>query len=603
VVSVRCLSLLLPYAILETAFLSVQAPLVAQQPYWQQEARYTLEAYLDEDAEELQGAGRLVYRNRSDHALEEIYFHLYLNAFRPNSIWAQVEERPEFDFQSLEEPEQAYSRLGAMRMEGAPLTAEYPFAPDSTVVRFPLPRPIQPEEAVAFTFEWRARPSTLCRRQCRRGRSYDFAQWYPRVAVFDRDGWQAHPLYPQGEFYGEYGSYDVTLDLPEDQVVGSTGVVLDGDPGWRPLPTSPVTEIRHQREWYPTRTDSEPVGMLTESVEPGRKRLRLYAENVHHFAWSTSPDYLYEGGTHGEVSVHVLLRSGDLDWDLGSAVGRSIRALDWLETVFGPYPYPQVTNLHRLEAGGTEFPMLIMNGGPSQALIVHELSHQWTMGILGSNEWRDAYLDEGLASFLSNWFMEEVGGLDPWPNTVRNLGQLEAAGGLTMPVATPSEEMPGFRVYQILAYTKPSVVFRMLREHLGTEVMRAGLALYSNRKAFQHVNENDLRQALEDVSGTDLGWFFEQWFHTTATLDYQIDQVSQAPSSEGWTTTVTVVREGDAWMPVTLQVGGERVLLEGREDSQSVQVKSLERPARVIVDPDRILIDTDWSNNVAVISP
>lgn len=564
--------------------------------YWQQEAHYTIEASLNEAAERLEGAGTLVYHNRSPDALDEVYFHLYLNAFRPNSRWAEVEEREEYDFQSLEDPDYGYERLQSMRMEGETLTAEYPFAPDSTVVRFSLPETIAPGDTRTFTFEWQARPSTLCRRQCREGRSWDFAQWYPRVAVYDRDGWQGHPLHPQGEFYGEYGVFDVTLDLATDQVVGATGAVLEGDPGWEPEPTSPLDVVRQQSSWYERPREPVSPGFLPSSVPEDRKRVRFYGEDIHHFAWSTSPEYRYEAGRHDEVAVHVLYRPGDVDWDLGAVVNRSVRALEWLETIFGPYPYPQITNLHRLESGGTEFPMLVMDGSPGQGLIVHEFAHQYAMGIFGSNEWKDAWLDEGMASFLTSWFMEEVGDVDPWSQAVRGVGQVEARG-LPVPVATPSHEMPSYDVYGLLAYTKPSIVLRMLRELVGPDTMREGLRLYYERKAFEHVVEDDLRSAIEDASGRDLEWFFEQWLHTTATLDYGVSDAETEETADGWRTTATVTRGGEAWMPVTVAVGSERVLLEGREREQTVEVVTEERPGEVVVDPDVVLLDSNPSNN------
>ena len=167
-------------------------------PYWQQEANYTIEASLDDTSGVLSGAGALVYRNRSPDALDRVEFHLHLNAFRPNSVWARAEQRAQYDFQELSDPDFAYERLTAMRLAGVELEAEYPFAPDSTVVRFLLPNELASGEEATFSFEWEARLSTLCRRQCRAGRSHDFAQWYPRIAPYDHEGWQGHPLYPQG---------------------------------------------------------------------------------------------------------------------------------------------------------------------------------------------------------------------------------------------------------------------------------------------------------------------------------------------------------------------------------------------------------------------
>ncbi|MCK5411571.1 MAG: hypothetical protein KAJ67_05720, partial [Gemmatimonadetes bacterium] len=185
---------------------------------FQQGVSYTIEAALDEEVELLRAAAILTYTNRSADTLDLLYLHLHLNAFRPNSLWARTERRSEYDFQALEEPDYAFERLLGASIDGRQLAARYPGAPDSTVVELTLPSPLVPGGEVRVDLRWEARPSTLCRRQCRGGRHYDFAQWYPRIAVYDEQGWQPHPLYPQGEFFGEFATFDVLLDLPDDQV-------------------------------------------------------------------------------------------------------------------------------------------------------------------------------------------------------------------------------------------------------------------------------------------------------------------------------------------------------------------------------------------------
>lgn len=572
-------------------------------PEWQQDVAYTMEAVLDEEADVLRGRARVRYGNASPDTLDALYFHLYLNAFRPGSLWARTEERENLDFGSLEEPDYGFERLGEVRIGGRAARATYPHAPDSTVVRFDLADPLAPGEEAVVELEWEARPSTLCRRQCRRGRSWDLAQWYPRIAVYDHGGWQAHPLYPQGEFYGEYATWDVTLDLAADQVVGATGVPVSGDPGWRPGPGSPLQEVDHQRDAYGDLPEPPALGLLEDAVSSGRKRIRFHAEDVHHFAWSTSPEYLYEAarfesaGGH-DVIVHVLFRPGDLDWDLGTAARRTVRTLGWLEEMFGPYPYAQLTNLHRLEGGGTEFPMMVMDGSPDQGLITHEGTHQYAHGILGNNEWKAAWLDEGLTSFITDWFMEDHGVPDPWSGTVAGMGRLEAQAGFRDPVATVSEEFPSYRVYGILSYTKPSVIFYMLREMVGADTMREILRAYYERHRFSHVTEADFRQVAEEVSGRELGWFFDQWLHTTATLDYRVGEVyGRHTAGGGYRITVEVIREGEAWMPVTLQVGDVRRTLESRERVQTVGVTIDDWPDAVVLDPDVVLLDTNRENN------
>ncbi len=593
-------------------------------PDWQQEVSYAMEAALDEEEQVLRGAQVVRYRNASPDTLRSLYFHLYLNAFRPHSVWARNEGRERLDFGALEDPDYGFERLQSVRLlegpgaggaeapgSGLSLEPAYPHAPDSTVVRLDLPVPLAPGARATLHLRWDARPATLCRRQCREGRSWDLAQWYPRVAVYDGGGWQAHPLYPQGEFYGEFATYDVTLDLAEDQVVGATGVPVEGDPGWDPAPGSPVSEPLYQRDHYGPPSELEAPGdpgLLDDEPADGRKRVRFRAERVHHFGWSTSPEYRYEAdvferGALPDVAVHVLYRPGDDDWDDGVAAERTIRALSWLETLFRPYPYPQITNLHRLEGGGTEFPMLIMDGSASEGLIVHEVTHQYAHGILANNEWKEAWLDEGVTSFIDGWYAEEHGRPDLWDGLMERVGPSEPA---PMAIAHPSEDFPNYPVYGYLSYTKPQAVLYMLRELLGKETMRQILKTYYDRYAFRHVNEAAFREVASEVARRDLDWFFDQWLHTTATLDWSVEggRTVRAPGDEGdggWRTEVTLRREGEAWMPVTLRLRGDRgstdVRVESRDRRVTVEVSTPWEPSSVELDPERATLDVDRSND------
>ncbi|HKK28029.1 MAG TPA: M1 family metallopeptidase [Gemmatimonadota bacterium] len=576
---------------------------------WQQRVAYSTQAVLDEDSQLLRAAEVVRYHNASPDTLRRLYFHLYLNAFRPHSLWARNEQRSEFPFDTLTDPNYGYERIrdaalvpwGGQAAGGAgaagALTPSYPFAPDSTVVRFDLPRPLVPGDSLRLRIRWDARPATLCRRQCRQGRHWDMAQWYPRVAVYDTAGWEDHPLYPQGEFYGEYGTYDVTLDLASDQVVGATGVPVDGDPGWTPDGTSPDSAVDYQRDWYGEVRPEDDPGLLDGAAGSGRRRVRFRAEHVHHFAWSVDPEYRYEQDHLGKSVVRVLYRPGDLDWDLGAAARRTVRALRWLGGMYGPYPWPQLTNLHRLEGGGTEFPMVVMNGGPGQGLITHETSHQYNMGILGNNEWKEGWLDEGMASFLTSWFATEHGVPHVWRRTMQAMRAREAAGR-TQVVSQASEDFTDYGMYGSMIYGKGSVVLRMLRWLVGEDAFRQGMHAYYLHNRFRHVTGSDLEAAMEDASGRKLDWFFHQWLHTTWTLDYAVAEASTRAVGDGhWRTRVVVTRQGKAWMPVDVAVGDTTVRLDSRDARQTVSVITTGKPASVQLDPEGVLLETDRSND------
>jgi len=315
--------------------------------YWQQQVAYQITAALDEPSGVLSGHVRIAYVNRSPDTLRDFCVHQYLNAFRPGSRWAAADSAEQRErFQHLKDPDYAFERITGATVMGRALRPDYPYAPDSTIAHWPLPRLLAPGDSLAVEIDWQARPSTVARRQGRRGRRFDFAQWYPKVVVYDRYGWEDHPLYPGGEFYGEFATYDVRLDLPQDQVIGATGVPVEGDPGWDHAKADPALKIDYQRDWYHAPRTTLQCG----EVAAGRKCVRFRAEQVHHFAFSLNPDYVYEQGRYGDAVVRVLYQPGDrATWGQGIAVRNTVLALAWLDSLFGKYQWPQLTNVHRIE--------------------------------------------------------------------------------------------------------------------------------------------------------------------------------------------------------------------------------------------------------------
>ena len=412
--------------------------------YWQQRADYRIVATLDERVNAIHATATLTYVNKSPDALTELWLHQHLNAFRPASRWSAVDVKEGRDrFQNLKDPDYAYERFTAQPLiNGVAVRAEYPIAPDSTVVRLALPRALASGDSVTVLFAWDARPSTTPRRQGRRLRSYDFAQWYPKVAVYDRTGWHPNALVPAGEFYGEFGTFDVTMVLPMDQVVGATGVPVTGDPGWTRVALPGGRLPRTASEAYP-----DVPSVQAPDVPAGMRAVRFYARNVHEFAWSVSPGFRYESAEYVRdmpvgglrfpvwttVPVHVLYRvdapddcsrqvaaaptdavpaqrridncvnSALTQWRDGKSTGYGLTALKWLESIYGPYAYPQMTILKRADTGGTEFPMMQQNGSASLGLTLHEGGHIFSFGILANNEWQSGWMDEGLTSYQTAW--------------------------------------------------------------------------------------------------------------------------------------------------------------------------------------------------------
>lgn len=599
--------------------------------YWQQRVHYRIVARLDEAGTRLRSQGELVYVNNSPDTLREMYFHQYLNAFRPGSKWSRVDEREgRVRFQNLKDPDYGYERFTSPpTVDGSPVFIDYPGSPDSTVVHFKLPRPLPPHDSIRVGFEWDARPSTVLRRQGRRGRTWDFAQWYPKVAVYDRAGWEPNPLVPAGELYGEYGTYDVTMVLPQDEVVVSTGVPVSGDPGWERVKRG--GELRLARDAY----DTTPAPNV--DVPSGFRAVRFLAENVHHFAWSVSPDYRYEGGlyvrqlphthykTWDTVSIHVLYKPGDdTTWGGGRAVARTRQALQWLESIWGPYAYPQFSNVHRLEGGGTEFPMMIMDGGASLGLILHEGGHNFTYGILGNNEWRSGWMDEGLTSYQTSWALKQTPQelatqalpppripegyrinaktIPPSQSANLDLISLELQGR-SEPIGTNAADFRDFGIYNVMIYSRGELMYSHLRDVLGDSTFRAFFHDYYDHWALKHVDEPAMRASAERRYGHDLGWFFNEWVYQTGLLDYSINNVRSTRRPDGqWVTRAELVRRGEYRHPMLVgaRVGSTWTLTRGDalKDRQAIEILTPTKPDEVRIDPYHFTWDWDRRNDV-----
>ena len=601
--------------------------------YWQQRVTYSIVAHLDEGLMGFTAQGVVRYVNNSPDTLREMYFHQYLNAFKPGSKWSERDTKENRErFQHLGEPNYGYERFTrAPLVAGVPTLVDYPGSPDSTVAHLRLPRPLGPGDSITIDFAWEGRPSAVFRRQGRRGRTYDFAQWYPKVAVYDRGGWQPNALIPAGELYGEFGTYDVTLVARDDQVLAATGVVVAGDPGWARVsrtgaPWTPASAYRN----LPT-----PPVILGPANE---RAVRFYAENVHHFAWTASPDYIYEGGvyvkrdtsrrrfaTFDTVAVNVLFKPGDdTTWGEGRALKRTLDALAWLEGLYGPYAYPQITNVHRLDGGGTEFPMMIMDGSPSYGLILHELGHVYTYGILANNEWRSGWMDEGLTDYQSRWAQRMAQQDNQRGEIPRDLPRI-ATGyranattmtrsdsadfemlrlellGRTEPIGRSAADFREFGTYNQMVYARAAMMYGHLRDLMGDSVFTVFLRDYYDRWALRHVDESAMRASAERAYGKDLGWFFDQWVRGTGLLNYGMGADTTVGSDGNYVTRVRVTRHGELRhpMPIGIHTAAGWTIARStvERDDQWVDIKTAAKPDAIALDPFHVTADWDWRDN------
>ena len=373
-----------------------QSPLLAEmlEDYWQQRVDYDISCVLDTENRALSGEQTILYRNNSPDTLRRFYLHLYPNAYRDkdSELYRDFHPGNRFFLLGLPRENRGWIEIDTLAVGGAPI--EYSI--DGTILESTFPAPLPPGGEAEIRIEFSLKIRRRIGRAGYLGRHYDMAQWYPKMAVYDKHGW--HPdQFRSGEFYGEFGTYRVSITLPEEYVVVATGVPVEGDPGWSRRPPGGSGEgppRAHGSEGAAT------AGRAAQEAAPGPPRTVTFrAENVHDFAWSANPDFVVEEATSGDTRVLSVYRSWNTAW-ADSVLARTLRTLAWLGEQVGPYRWPQLAIVDSPTHGGMEYPMLVMNGSPDEALIVHEVAHQWFYGMLANNERAEAWLDEGPAQYF-----------------------------------------------------------------------------------------------------------------------------------------------------------------------------------------------------------
>lgn len=606
------------------------ASIPAKENYFQQDVRYKMDVRLDIEKHTIGGHSIIEYTNNSPDELDAVYLHLLPNAFQEESVkhreylqqWgpmgraANFVKRKESYFSRMEVNHFSVTKNGAVMADT--------FKVDDTILSAHLQENLLPGESMTLEFDWVHYVGEQVERAGRVGKQYNLAQWYPKVVVYDETGWQNIPFHAEGEFYGEFSTFDVTMDVPIWYVIGSTGVVTTGDPGWNEVTVDTAVSFK---DWLKTFKENK-----TEIDSSSRRKVSFHAQQVHDFAWITSPDFLYEHGHWNGIDVHVLYNQKNGEKWTKKVVERSERALAWLSTNFGMYPYPQVTTTDRINGGGMEYPMLVMNGSESEGLIVHEIGHIWFYGILGNNEVKEAWLDEGFTTFQTGQYMInrygpagfDISESKDIDHFLKKHGRFSSfldnnqwsairyiLSGSDEPVSRNSYMFNHRGSYLFNAYNKPGLMLVELKYILGDTLFYNGMKEYFKRWNLKHVNEDRFIAAMEDISGQDLDWFFEAWLHNTRVLDYGIDQWSKTKNNDGtWTVNVDILKHGNRELPQLLEV----TMVDGskqrfwwknhnwrKKDTFTFQVEK--KPRSVMLDPDGQTLDVDFRNNYTCFMP
>jgi hypothetical protein len=602
-------------------------------------ASYTIDARLDPEKHTIEGALVLEWTNASDRPLSTFPFHLYWNAFRNNlSTTARGEGRRAPDDTERQDRSYGWIQVRSVHLV-APSAAEedltpslrYPVAAanvdDRTVVEVASARPVAPGETVRFRIEWDALLPHGSAGRAGWVHDYNFvAQWFPKIGVFWNGAWNAHPFYPWTEFFADFGVYDVRLTLPRGFVVGATGRLEE-----------------------------------KKDNADGSQTLRFVQEDVHDFAWTASRRFLertarFDDAGYPPVSVRLLLQPehahlGDRYLDATKV------ALRTYGTWSAPYPYRQITVVDPAwgsASGGMEYPTLFTGGASvlapeelqsPEGVTVHEAGHQFFYGLVANNEFEEAWLDEGFNTYMTGKALDHslgpeawgriffASGRAGWPFVARDVRVPRGSedrpglrdGGETDVMARPAWTYRDAGSYGLNSYGKPALVMQTLEGLLGEETMVRVLRTYSRRYRFAHPTTADFVATVNEVTGEDWRWFFDQTFFSSDLCDYAVEARNEParvaagwfddpsgklvlrprPASGGEARTdaeVTVVRRGEVLLPVELLVvfaDGRSVTerWDGRERWRRFEYPGA-KVVRAVVDPKRrIAIDVDVVNN------
>jgi hypothetical protein len=568
----------------------------AAEDYFQQFVRYAIHCRLDARNHMLTGTERIVYTNNSPDTLAKFYLHLYPNAFRSKNTALMKDYARRFNKTFLDLPEKyrGYLDIFEVKIDDTEATPVV----DETVAEFTLPHPLPPGGTMEVTLRFEEKIRRQFERAGYRGNQYDLAQWYPKVAVYDDKGFHAEKL-REGEYYGEFGTFDVWIDVPAGYVVAATGVLEEGDAGW---------------------TLNRPGGRkrgFTAEKESEYKTVHFHAENVHDFAWNASPDFAVQDTTWKDVGIQSFFDSDNEEWK-DSTLVHGVRAAEWLSERVGLYPYPRMSLVQCLMDGGMEYPMLVMDSDVSESLVIHEVAHNWFYGLLANDENAEAWLDEGFATAHMRWYLTgrygPYGDKKEWNWYQKVTPQYTLVGdtrrsvvpllreGYGERIATPAAEFKND--YFTTVYDQASLMFDALRYVVGDEDFDKILKEYFERWKFKHVNEARFQTVCEEASGMDLAWFFEEWLHTRKICDYSLTWMESAKSDtgNGYVTYVKIERLGELAMPLRLRF----TFTDGSQDTVSVpgRLRTIEQTfphpkklERAALNPDNEILDVDMTNN------
>jgi hypothetical protein len=563
-------------------------------------ASYNIEVKLDTENKKLLGKEIITFTNISEKSVDTLFLHLYPNAFQSDTtIFMKESLFP--DRIKKKEEYRGYMEINKIRITpGDDLTEEKII--DETIMKLPLHRPLTPQETISLEIEFVVKLPQVLARMGYSGNTFVIGQWFPKMAVLEEGGvWNAHQYHADAEFFADFGTYDVSITLPLEYVVGATGYL----------------------EQERTNPDST-------------KTLVYHAEDVHDFAWVADPDYLTAKRSVNGIEL-IFLYKPEHNEKAERVMDAAEFALGYYSSVFGKYHYNRFMMADAsigFGGGAMEYPMFITIS-PSklftqkikldEMIIFHEIAHQWWYGMVASNEFEEAWLDEGFAVFSERKALEEkygkmgnlvnLWGIKIGDKDLAKLGYLLDPQS-DIPVKN-SWEFQDFLSYRANVYYKASLLLQTLENLLGEEKTMELMREYFQRYKFKHPKTEDFIQLANEIGGAlhhpvqdgeDLNPFFSQFLFGDGICDYGVTRIKSVPlEKEGgqqiYQTEVLLKRSGEVKIPVEVLIeleDGQKIekVWDGKERCHRLELETKSQIKSATVDPEnKIVLDINVNNN------
>lgn len=560
------------------------ALMFAQPDRWQQRVNYVMDIDFDATNHQYAGTQELTYYNNSPDTLDRVFYHLYFNAFQPGSqmdlrnlTLPDADQRVADRISKLSADESGYIRVNRLTQDGQ--STDYETV--GTILEVSLAEPILPGDSTTFNMDWDAQVPLQIRRSGRNsaeGIDYSMAQWYPKLAEYDYQGWHANP-YIGREFHGVWGDFDVTIHIDSDYIVGGTGYLQNPEEigyGYAPEPNSRPEKISYH----------------------------FVAPTVHDFVWAADPDYVH---TTLERSTGTTLNffyqpteETQSNWE--ALPGIMDEAFNYVNAHYGPYPYDQYSFIQGGD-GGMEYPMATLITGDRDltglvSVSVHELMHTWYQMLMATNESLYAWMDEGFTSWASNEVMNHLRSKgmipgdvadNPQERTYRGLRSFRESG-MQEALSTHADHFATNSAYGVASYVNGAVFLEQLKYIIGEDAFERTLKRYYHDWRYKHPNPNDFIRIAEKESGLELDWYLQYWVNSTDYADYAIDSVAGVDGG----TRIDLKRIGRMPMPLEVTI----TLTDSSEQVYYIapQILRGEKPQPEYATNWTVIDDWGWTN-------